>query len=263
MIAPGPCGPSRELPPEDHLFPAPSRSGSSEEPQGGHRGLLNTTDDTYLCLAQQCFSIFVVPGVLWSLESLPSVSKTTQPSTELYSESLPCSPTYTATSVLFCWPKRITESQSIPSWKGLTRILKSNCQLSHRNTQKWMHISKPFSRHSVNSGIQGHAHSPGQPIHAHRPLVQTLSLTLSCPSPDTAPCRSLGPCHCHTEQSSALPLHPLWGAVAAMRPPLSYSALGWTNRGPQLLLIPFTIFVALLWMLYIADIGWYRQLQTD
>ena len=26
----------------------------------------------------------------------------------------------------------------------------------------------------------------GSPFHAHRPLVQTLSLTPSCPSPDTA-----------------------------------------------------------------------------
>ena len=44
----------------------------------------------------------------------------------------------------------------------------------------------------------------GSPFHAHHPVVQTLSLTPSCPSPDTAPCRSLGPCRCHTEQSSAL-----------------------------------------------------------
>ena len=42
------------------------------------------------------------------------------------------------------------------------------------------------------------------PFHPHHPLAQTLSLTPSCPSPDTAPCRSLGPCCCHTEQSSAL-----------------------------------------------------------
>ena len=36
----------------------------------------------------------------------------------------------------------------------------------------------------------------------------------SCPSPGTAPCRSLGPCCCHREQSSVLPLCSLWGAEA-------------------------------------------------
>jgi len=65
----------------------------------------------------------------------------------------------------------------------------------------------------------------GSPFHAHHPLVLTFSLTPSCPSPDTAPCRSLGPCRCHTEQSSALPLRSLWGAAAAISPPLSSSAL--------------------------------------
>ena len=65
---------------------------------------------------------------------------------------------------------------------------------------------------------------------AHRPVVQPLSPTPSCPFPDTAPCRSLGPCRCHTEQSSALPLRSLWGAAAAIRPPLSSSALGTTRQ---------------------------------
>ena len=71
----------------------------------------------------------------------------------------------------------------------------------------------------------------GNLFHAHSPLVPHLSLTPSCPFPDTAPCRSLGPCRCHREQSSALPLHSLWGAAAAMRPSLSSPALGWTNPG--------------------------------
>ena len=47
------------------------------------------------------------------------------------------------------------------------------------------------------------------PFHAPHPLVQTLSMPPSCPSPDTAPCHSLGPCRCHTEHSSALPSTPL------------------------------------------------------
>ena len=46
----------------------------------------------------------------------------------------------------------------------------------------------------------------GRLLHTHLPLVQTLSLTSSCPSPDADPCCSLGPCLCHREQSSALPL---------------------------------------------------------
>ena len=49
----------------------------------------------------------------------------------------------------------------------------------------------------------------GRLFHAHCSLVQTPSLTPICPSLDTAPCRSLGPCRCHREQSSALPLRPL------------------------------------------------------
>ena len=46
----------------------------------------------------------------------------------------------------------------------------------------------------------------GSLFHAHCLLLQTLSLTPSCLSLDTAPCRSLGPCRCHREQSSVLPL---------------------------------------------------------
>ena len=93
----------------------------------------------------------------------------------------------------------------------------------------------------------------GSPFHAHHPLVQTLSLTPSCPSPDTALCRSLEPCRCHTEQSSALPLRSLCGAAATMRPPLSSSGQS-TQRDlsctsytlPSRLL---TILVAHLWTL--------------
>jgi len=53
-----------------------------------------------------------------------------------------------------------------------------------------------------------------------------LSLGPSCPSPDRGPCYSFGPCRCHREQSSALPLCSLWGAAAAMRPPLSLPCSG-------------------------------------
>jgi len=50
---------------------------------------------------------------------------------------------------------------------------------------------------------------PGSPFHAHHRLVQTLSLTPSCSSPATAPCRSLGPRRGHRVQSSVLPSTPL------------------------------------------------------
>jgi len=71
----------------------------------------------------------------------------------------------------------------------------------------------------------------GRLFRAHRPLVQNHSLTPSCPSPDTAPCCSLGPCRCHTEQSSALPLGSLWGAAAAIRLPFISCALGSAHPG--------------------------------
>ena len=48
----------------------------------------------------------------------------------------------------------------------------------------------------------------GSLCHAHCLLVQNLSLTPSWHFPDTASCRSLGPCCCHSEQSSALPSTP-------------------------------------------------------
>ena len=74
----------------------------------------------------------------------------------------------------------------------------------------------------------------GSPFYVHHPLLQTLSLTPSCPSPDTAPCRSLGPCCCHREQSSALPLHsPYKELQAAMRAPLSNSDLATDTDGQK------------------------------
>ena len=68
------------------------------------------------------------------------------------------------------------------------------------------HIHRHFSRLG--------AMTLGSLFRAHHPPVQTLSLTPSCPSPDTAPRRSLAPCCCHREKSSVLPLSSLWGAVS-------------------------------------------------
>ena len=70
---------------------------------------------------------------------------------------------------------------------------------------------------------------PGSPFHAHCRLVQTLSLTPSCSSPDTAPCRSLGPSQSQSAELSAAIHSPHEGLQAARRPPLSL--LGWTNQG--------------------------------
>ena len=115
------------------------------------------------------------------------------------------------------------KSQNILSWKWPT-----TGSPTPAFTQDQPKFKSYFWECCSNSGRSGRMTAILGP---HCPLVQTLSLTPSCPSPDTAPCRSLGPCRCHTEQSSALPLRPLWGAAAAMRPPLSSSALGCTKRG--------------------------------
>jgi len=121
-----------------------------------------------------------------------------------------------------------SESQNIPDRKGTARTI------------EWSTQDHPKFKPYVWEWCSNAPWSPaltalGSPFHAHRPLVQHLSLTPSCPSPDTAPCRSLGPCRCHREQSSALPLCSLWGAAAAMRAPLSCSALGWVHPGTSAL----------------------------
>jgi len=64
----------------------------------------------------------------------------------------------------------------------------------------------------------------GSPFHAHHPRVQTLSLTPSYPSPDTAPSCSLGPCCSHRERSHH---------EASPQPPLLWAE---QTKGPQLLL---------------------------
>ena len=81
-------------------------------------------------------------------------------------------------------------------------------QLAPCSTTQSQTCLKAVSRRSWNPSTGAVPTALCIPFHAHHPLVQPLSLTPSCPSPDTAPCRSLGPCHCHTEQSSALPSTP-------------------------------------------------------
>ena len=97
--------------------------------------------------------------------------------------------------------------------------------------------------------------SLGMPFHAHRSLVKNLSLTRSCPFPDTAPCRSLGPCQFHREQSSALSLRSLWGVACCHEasPQLLCSGLNAPRdlscSSHILASRPFTTFTDLLWTL--------------
>ena len=101
-----------------------------------------------------------------------------------------------------------TEPWSVPSWKGPTRMTKSNSGL-HREPPK----VKPVSESTVQTllELQPSGLCP-QPCAARSmPTVLWCSPFPSPPAapPLTSPCRSLGPCRCHTEQSSALPLRSL------------------------------------------------------
>ena len=55
---------------------------------------------------------------------------------------------------------------------------------------------------------RGRAHCPGQPVPCPPPSGAQPFPQPHPPSPDTAPCRSLGPRRCHRQQSSALPSAP-------------------------------------------------------
>jgi len=103
-------------------------------------------------------------------------------------------------------------SQNISCWKGPTKITKSN---------PWLLTDCPKANPMSENVVQTlpefqHLRPCPLPWAAcsmpTAPLVQTLSLTPSCPSPGTAPCHSLRSCLCHREQSSALPLHSQWGS---------------------------------------------------
>lgn len=84
-------------------------------------------------------------------------------------------------------------------------------QLQHlvlcRTTQNSAISMRALFRHFLSSVKFGAMNTAlGSLFHAHHLLVKNLFLTPSCPSPGKAPCRSLGPCRCHREQSSVLPL---------------------------------------------------------
>ena len=114
----------------------------------------------------------------------------------------------------------------------------------HRTTQN----PNPVSESTVQmlQSTQGRAHCPGQPVPCPLPSGADPSLTPSCPSPDTAPCRSLGPCRCHREPSSALTLRSLGGAAAAMRPPHSLPCSGLNRlRGLSCFLVLLALRVTL------------------
>ena len=67
-----------------------------------------------------------------------------------------------------------TEPYEILSWKGPIRITESNSWLHTKNQTTRL---RTLSKRSLNSSTQGCA---------HRPVVQPLSLTPSCPSPDSS-----------------------------------------------------------------------------
>ena len=80
-----------------------------------------------------------------------------------------------------------------------------------------------LSKCSLNSGPWGCAHCPGQPVPVsnHSP-VKNVFLTLHLYPPQTQfHAVPSGLVAVTREQSSALPLCSLWGAAAAMRPPLT------------------------------------------
>ena len=100
---------------------------------------------------------------------------------------------------------RIIETGSIPSWKGPTGITEPNPR---------PHAAPPAP--VCESGVpalpelrhRGRAHCPGQPVPCPPPSGAQPFPQPHPPSPDTAPCRSLGPRRCHRQQSSALPSAP-------------------------------------------------------
>ena len=65
----------------------------------------------------------------------------------------------------------------------------------------------------------------GSLFNALCPLKYGISLTPTCPSPDTAPCYSLKSCHCHqrAQISTVLPISLVMEMLAATRSPSSPS----------------------------------------
>jgi len=135
-----------------------------------------------------------------------------------------------------------SQNQTISSWEGPTRSL----NLTPDSTQDYPHpMSKSIVQMFLELGQHGAITTAlGSLFHACCHLVQTLSLTPSCLSTDTAPCHSLGPCRCHTEQSSALPLCSLSRAAAAKRPLLCSGLSQPRDLFITLSSRPFAIFLA-------------------
>ena len=93
----------------------------------------------------------------------------------------------------------------------------------------------------------------GSPFHAHRPLVQPLSLTPSCPSPDSSMPFPRALSLSHRAELSAVPSLPVRNCSRhEASPQLLCSALSQHRElscSSYLLSSgPFLVFVALLWM---------------
>jgi len=134
----------------------------------------------------------------------------------------------TSSKETICLPQIISCVRKYPQdhWVQLLAPHSTNqnsTPISESAVQKLLELQQPGAMH-----LGPEQWALGSPFHAHHPLVQTLSLTPSCPSPDTAPCRSLGPYRSHREESSALSLHSLWGAAG--RHAMSWSFFLFTFR---------------------------------
>ena len=112
-----------------------------------------------------------------------------------------------ATNILFCTVEYLDggnyfvlpriEQQNILRWKGPTKAIQSNLRL---HTKIHTLCLRAVSKRSQNSSTGAVPAAHGNLFHTDCSVVRTLSLTPSCPSPDAAPCHSLGPCH--REQNS-------------------------------------------------------------
>ena len=141
------------------------------------------------------------------------------------------------------------------SWKGPARIMESNCWPHTGPPQNQTQCLRALSRHSLNFGTRGRAHSPGQPV--------------PCPPPsgaDPVPNPQL-PLPWHSSMPFPRALSLSHRAELSAAPPLPVRSCSHHEASPQLLcsalsqprdlshssyILPsglYTSFIALLWRL--------------